>query len=87
MEQTVDILSSIADLKQPGQITIGFAAESSDLVARAQEKLRRKRLDFIVANDITRSDAGFAAATNEVIILWPDGKKEHLRWLPRKTLQ
>jgi phosphopantothenoylcysteine decarboxylase/phosphopantothenate--cysteine ligase len=78
MEQTVDILSSIADLKQPGQITIGFAAESSDLVARAQEKLRRKRLDFIVANDITRSDAGFAAATNEVIILWPDGKKEHL---------
>ncbi|NLG85789.1 MAG: bifunctional phosphopantothenoylcysteine decarboxylase/phosphopantothenate--cysteine ligase CoaBC [Firmicutes bacterium] len=78
LESTVDILAALAEGKKPDQITIGFAAESSDLVAHAEEKLRRKRLDFIVANDITRYDAGFAADTNEVMILWPDGRREHL---------
>lgn len=78
MERTVDILASLAKEKRPDQIMIGFAAESSDLIAHAQEKLQQKRLDFIVANDITRTDAGFAAETNEVVILWPDGEKEHL---------
>ncbi|HHV57041.1 MAG TPA: bifunctional phosphopantothenoylcysteine decarboxylase/phosphopantothenate--cysteine ligase CoaBC [Firmicutes bacterium] len=78
LERTPDILAAVAPRKKPGQLVIGFAAESSRLTENAREKLLRKRLDFIVANDITRSDAGFASDTNEVKILWPDGRVEEL---------
>ncbi|HKM39522.1 MAG TPA: bifunctional phosphopantothenoylcysteine decarboxylase/phosphopantothenate--cysteine ligase CoaBC [bacterium] len=78
LEPTVDILSAIAPLKKPGQLTIGFAAESSQLTRRALKKLKQKQLDFIVANDITRANAGFEAKTNEVTIFWPDGNEECL---------
>lgn len=86
MERTVDILASLSKEKRPDQITIGFAAESSDLIAHAQEKLKRKRLDFIVANDITRTDAGFATETNEVVVLWADGRQEHLPLAAKKDI-
>ncbi|MDI3522389.1 MAG: phosphopantothenoylcysteine decarboxylase / phosphopantothenate---cysteine ligase [Bacillota bacterium] len=78
LERTPDILAAVAPRKKPEQLVIGFAAESSRLTENAREKLLRKRLDFIVANDITRSDAGFASDTNEVKILWPDGRVEEL---------
>ncbi|BCV24741.1 bifunctional phosphopantothenoylcysteine decarboxylase/phosphopantothenate--cysteine ligase CoaBC [Gelria sp. Kuro-4] len=78
LERTPDILAAVAPRKKPGQLVIGFAAESSRLTENAREKLLRKRLDFIVANDITRSDAGFASDANEVKILWPDGRVEEL---------
>lgn len=78
LERTPDILAAVAPRKKPEQLVIGFAAESSRLTENAWEKLLRKRLDFIVANDITRSDAGFASDTNEVKILWPDGRVEEL---------
>lgn len=78
LERTPDILAEVAVRKQPGQVVVGFAAESSHLVEHAREKLARKNLDFIVANDITRADAGFGSDTNEVKILWPDGRIEEL---------
>lgn len=77
MEQTPDILEAVQhsglDL-----IRIGFAAESEHLLEHAGDKLRRKGLDLIVANDITASDAGFGADTNRVILVDPGGGSEAL---------
>jgi phosphopantothenoylcysteine decarboxylase/phosphopantothenate--cysteine ligase len=54
-------------------IKVGFAAESEDLVANATRKLKEKRLDLIVANDITEDDSGFDVDTNQVTILDKSG--------------
>lgn len=68
MERTPDILGELR--RVPGERTlVGFAAETSDLEGRAREKLERKGCDLIVANLVGRAGTGFAADTNEVIIL------------------
>jgi phosphopantothenoylcysteine decarboxylase/phosphopantothenate--cysteine ligase len=68
LERTPDILAALRDL--PGERTVvGFAAESSDLEARARAKLERKGSDLIVANLVGRPESGFGADTNEVVIL------------------
>lgn len=67
-----DILAELGQRKRPGQLLVGFAAESNDLIQNASEKLRRKHLDAIVANDISRSDIGFESDQNEVTLLFPD---------------
>jgi phosphopantothenoylcysteine decarboxylase/phosphopantothenate--cysteine ligase len=77
LEKTEDILLRLGKLKQ-GQILVGFAAETEDLLENARAKLRQKNLDFIVANDLTAADAGFGSDTNEVTILWPGGETENL---------
>ena len=56
-----------------GPLLVGFAAETADLVARATDKLRRKHADLIVANDVSRSDAGFDVPTNAVTLITADG--------------
>jgi phosphopantothenoylcysteine decarboxylase/phosphopantothenate--cysteine ligase len=64
--------------RKGSRIVIGFAAETQSVEENAAGKLRRKRLDFIVANDVSRSDAGFAVDTNIVTILGDDGSSvEH----------
>ncbi len=73
LEPTPDILKAVAAYKsQHGwpHFTIGFAAESHDLIANARAKLRAKDLDMIVANDINSSDAGFNVDTNRVTLLY-----------------
>jgi phosphopantothenoylcysteine decarboxylase/phosphopantothenate--cysteine ligase len=55
--------------KKAGRIVIGFAAETADLETNAIEKLKRKKLDLIVANDVSRSDAGFNVDTNAVTMI------------------
>ena len=77
LEKTEDILLRLGELKQ-GQILVGFAAETEDLLENAKAKLRQKNLDFIVANDLTAANAGFGSDTNEVTILWPGGQVENL---------
>jgi phosphopantothenoylcysteine decarboxylase/phosphopantothenate--cysteine ligase len=77
LEKTEDILLRLGEIKQ-GQILVGFAAETEDLLENAKEKLRQKNLDFIVANDLTAANAGFGCDTNEVTILWPGGEVEKL---------
>jgi len=67
-----DILASLP----AGGVRVGFAAETHDLAENAVAKLRAKRLDFIVANDVTRSDSGFGTDTNQVTIFWDDGRVE-----------
>ena len=59
-------------------VKVGFAAETQDLIANARQKLVRKRLAFIRANDVTASDAGFGADTNRITILHATGAQEAL---------
>jgi len=77
LEKTEDILLRLGELKD-GQILVGFAAETENLLENAKEKLRQKNLDFIVANDLTAANVGFGSDTNEVTILWPGGEVEKL---------
>jgi phosphopantothenoylcysteine decarboxylase/phosphopantothenate--cysteine ligase len=72
LERTVDILAALGAAKRPGQVLVGFAAETSELRAHAADKLARKRADLIVANDVSAPGVGFAHDTNAVTILGPD---------------
>ena len=86
LEKTNDILAAVANQKsaaQHPQITIGFAAESQDLLENASRKLKAKKLDMIVANDITAVDAGFGTDTNRVTLLFADGTQERLPLLDK----
>lgn len=81
LEATEDILEAVSAqgyAKKRPRVTVGFAAESRDLLGNANEKLKSKHLDFIVANDISAQDAGFNVETNRVTLLFADGKKESL---------
>lgn len=73
LAQTADILVEALQQENRPRVAVGFAAESEDVVANAQGKLRDKGLDLIVANDITASDAGFAADTNRVHFVTAEG--------------
>ena len=73
LEPTPDILGGLGLRKRPGQILVGFAAETSDVVANAEAKLRRKNLDLIVANDVGAPNVGFQHDTNEVTLLRAGG--------------
>ena len=81
LEATPDILQAVAEQKSIHvypKVTVGFAAESQDLLRNARQKLHAKHLDLIVANDITARDAGFAVDTNRVTILDAGGGEEIL---------
>ncbi|MBD0324895.1 MAG: bifunctional phosphopantothenoylcysteine decarboxylase/phosphopantothenate--cysteine ligase CoaBC [Pyrinomonadaceae bacterium] len=69
LEPTPDILAEVAASRSNGLLVVGFAAETNDVLNYARAKLKRKNLDAIVANDITRDGAGFDTETNAVTIL------------------
>ena len=73
LEPTPDILAALGERKHDGQVLVGFAAETSDLLAHAESKLRRKRLDLIVANDVSQPGVGFQHDTNAVTLLHANG--------------
>ena len=73
LEPTTDILAALGKQKRAGQVLVGFAAETSDVRAHALEKLRKKNVDFMVANDVAAPGVGFEHDTNSVVILDPDG--------------
>ena len=72
LERTPDILGEVARKKVRGQLLIGFAAETEDVIQNARTKLAAKQLDMIVANDVSRADSGFDSDANEVTILVRD---------------
>ena len=78
LEETADILTDLGGAKRPGQVIVGFAAETDDLIAHAKQKLERKNIDVIVANDVSAPRVGFAHETNEVTILEADGCQRHV---------
>ncbi len=67
-------------------VVVGFAAESHDVIPAAQRKLKRKGCDFIVANDVSRSDAGFNVDDNAVSFVWPDREVEELALLSKERV-
>jgi phosphopantothenoylcysteine decarboxylase/phosphopantothenate--cysteine ligase len=82
LERTPDILAEV----KGKFLRIGFAAESENLVANARDKLDKKNLDLIVANDITAKDSGIGADTNRVVIIDRKGKVEKLPLLPKREV-
>jgi len=67
-------------------LLVGFAAETQDLIMNAQEKLKKKNLDLIVVNDVSREDAGFEADTNAVKIVYRDGRMEELPLMTKEEV-
>ena len=80
-----DILKSLGDIKTH-QILVGFAAESNDVLKNAEKKLKNKNLDFIVANNITSSDTGFASEDNKVVIISKNNEKLELEKMSKKEV-
>ena len=76
MVETPDVAKAVGEGKRPGQILVGFAAETDHLTEHAAEKLQRKNLDMIVANDVTRPGAGFGVDTNIATLITREGMEE-----------
>jgi len=82
---TPDVLADVAAVKAGAArpVVVGFAAETQDVLANAKQKLVRKGLDLLVANDVSRSDIGFGSDFNLVTLLYPDGRHVELPKLPK----
>jgi len=81
LEKTPDILAELGEKKKE-QLLVGFAAETSDTLEKAAEKMRKKKVDLMVANNVSEEGVGFAADENEVWLIWPDGRK---KLIPRQS--
>jgi phosphopantothenoylcysteine decarboxylase/phosphopantothenate--cysteine ligase len=80
LEPTPDVLRSLGERRSNGQVLVGFAAETGgDGLARAREKLENKRVDLVVYNDVSRSDIGFDAEENEVVLVSAEGEQRVAR--------
>lgn len=84
-ERDRDILKTLGDMKE-NQILVGFAAESSNLKENAKGKLDRKNLDYIVANDISKSETGFASDENKVTIISKSGEEVSLEKMSKREV-
>lgn len=76
VKRTVDVLKELGSRKKEGQVLIGFAMETQNLLENAKEKLEKKNADYIVANSIREKGAGFGTDTNHVIILSKDKQED-----------
>jgi len=83
---TIDILKELGRRKRPGQILIGFAAETENIAANAEKKLHEKNLDLIVANDITKEGAGFDTDTNIVTLYQKQGEPVTLPIMSKRAV-
>jgi phosphopantothenoylcysteine decarboxylase/phosphopantothenate--cysteine ligase len=78
LEPTSDILGALANRRREGQLLVGFAAETGEPREAALAKLRAKRLDLIVANDVSAPESGFGHDTNAVLLLGADGTEKSM---------
>jgi phosphopantothenoylcysteine decarboxylase/phosphopantothenate--cysteine ligase len=74
LEQTNDILAEVGARHRAGRLLVGFAAETEHGIEHARRKLREKRLDLIVLNDVSQADAGFDVDTNRVWLIGAEGE-------------
>lgn len=81
--RTIDILSQVAERRRADQVIVGFAAETEDLMLHARDKLHRKKLDLIVANDARQA---MGAAVSQVVLISADGSVEELPLLPKEEV-
>ena len=86
LEKNPDILKELGQRKRPEQILVGFAAETQNLLQYAREKIEKKNLDFIVANDVTKPGAGFNTTTNTVKIIARDGSIEEVPLMTKREI-
>ena len=86
LEPTPDILSALGQSKPVGQILVGFAAETDAVEANAKEKLTKKNLDMVVANDVSAPGVGFAHDTNAVTIIFSTGQMSHVPLADKHTI-
>ena len=86
LERTPDILAALGTTKPPGQTLVGFAAETDDVCANAAAKLAAKRVDLMVANDVSAPDAGFEVDTNRVVLLDSAGRVDELPLMTKDAL-
>ncbi|MGH8993103.1 MAG: bifunctional phosphopantothenoylcysteine decarboxylase/phosphopantothenate--cysteine ligase CoaBC [Acidimicrobiia bacterium] len=77
LEPTPDILAALGSAKQ-GQFLVGFAAETEQLVSHATAKMAAKRVDLMVANDVSAADSGFEVDTNRAVLITPAGEQTEL---------
>lgn len=85
LEPNPDIVATLA-AEKGGRLVIGFAAETTDVVASALAKMKRKGLDLIVANDVGDPRVGFASAHNRVVVLGPAGLRVELGPAPKREI-
>ncbi len=83
LERTEDILASLGKHRHPGQILVGFAAETKNLLAFAMEKLVSKNLDWIAANNVGKPGIGFDSDDNAIILLGRDGSQFEIGPAPK----
>ena len=86
LEPTTDILATLGERRRPDQVLVGFAAETADLAANAAAKLARKRLDLIVANDVSAPGVGFDHDTNAVMLLSADGTVQNVTLADKRAI-
>jgi phosphopantothenoylcysteine decarboxylase/phosphopantothenate--cysteine ligase len=81
-----DILKMLGESKPKGQVLVGFAAETRDVVASAAAKLHRKKADLFVANDVSRPGIGFGSDENEVTLVFANGRTEEVPRAPKDKI-
>ncbi len=81
-----DIIAQVGASKGPGQVVVAFAAETDDLLANAESKMRRKQVDLIVANEVGGSESGFGARDLRCAILSPDDPAEELGLIAKEAV-
>lgn len=86
LEPTPDILAGLGAAKRPGQVLVGFAAETDNVEANAREKLSRKNLDMVVANDVSAPGVGFQHDTNAVTIYLSTGLEKSVPLADKRTI-
>ncbi|MFO1464707.1 MAG: bifunctional phosphopantothenoylcysteine decarboxylase/phosphopantothenate--cysteine ligase CoaBC [bacterium] len=86
LQPTTDILLTLGRAKRKGQILVGFAAETESLLPHAREKLKRKNLDLIVANDVSSREVGFGSEENRVTLIGRSGKPVALKKAQKSEL-
>jgi phosphopantothenoylcysteine decarboxylase/phosphopantothenate--cysteine ligase len=87
LEAIPDLVATLGEEKgSAGVYRLGFAAEGSDLDAKALEKMKRKGLQAIVANDISRKDAGFGSDYNAGVILFADGSRQEIERMTKREM-
>ncbi len=86
LEPTTDILAALGAAKRPDQVVVGFAAETERMAEHAAAKLTAKRVDLMVANDVSAPDSGFEVDTNRALLLGADGSSEATPLLTKEQL-
>jgi len=86
LARTPDVLAEVSQVRRKGQVVVGFAAETEEVVENARAKLFEKNLDFIIANDVSLRDSGLETDVNTATLLWPDGKLRSLEPMAKTEL-